>query len=80
MDLVLLSIQLAIATKSLLAAFDETPERRSRAVVAQDASAETKLAADNTIRLCRNTTRSNARPPGSGSVRVGSLTRRRFNQ
>jgi DNA-binding MarR family transcriptional regulator len=45
-DLASLSIQLTRATKSLLAVFDETPERRSRAVVLHDASAETKLAAD----------------------------------
>ena len=53
-DLASLSIQLTRATKSLLAAFDETPERRSRAVVAHDAGAKTKLAADNRIRPSRN--------------------------
>jgi hypothetical protein len=80
MDFASLSIQLTRATKSLLAAFDETSERRSRAVVTQDASAETKLDGDNTIRP------SGIRPGvtpdhrGSESVGVGSLTPRRFNQ
>ena len=56
MDLASLSSQLARARKALLAAFEETPERCCQNVAALDPSAQTKLTADETIRLSRDGT------------------------
>jgi hypothetical protein len=56
MDFALLSIQLARARESLLAAFEQTPEGRSQAVVARDANPQTKLTANDTVRLSRDGT------------------------
>jgi hypothetical protein len=66
-DLASLSIRLARARKSLLAAFDEKPEGRCQTVAAQDASAQIKLTADDTTCLSRDGTSDSGLNYGKGT-------------
>jgi hypothetical protein len=67
MDLSSLSTQLERARKGLLAAFEEKPEGRRQTVAAQNARAQTKLTADDTIRLSRDGTSDSRLNYGKGT-------------